>query len=465
MTIKQEILAELRKGRTIAQAMKKSRSKSRLYEALTEYFPELKKEVSEKQQDLREINVNLSNAKVDLQKIQKQKDSVSAEAAKLKQNTQSLTAEMKNLSDMQNQLETEAKSLEAKGYSPTIMKKLGTIEATGPELLSRVKTPEQHKQLTEEVSSLKKRKDDLEGKVQALDTKRTNIEHSITSEKNTLDELKLQTDTYKKAMVAVDSLLKEGYSPEDIESLKHGLDVFGIKDNPVGSVKRLVKGLAQQKNIVAVKGKLERVTQELDEATEDLATVKNQLAMIKQATLKTIQEAQQVSIKALTATQECSTHAIAETEKQAEDGLKIAMEKLAARTNESVDRFDAQLQQDLKGHKTELEQITELERRRAEVETTLGPGLPLVKMSSSDEDLKKVPAPSVAGFLEGIERWLEVNAPKASARPTDEIHHVEFNLNTMRTYRLSTLVKLASLGLRQHTVNQANMRDTTAHRG
>lgn len=130
------------------------------------------------------------------------------------------------------------------------------------------------------------------------------------------------------------------------------------------------------------------------------------------------------------------------------------MERFEARAKESMDKFEAQIQQAGDRYKTELKQIMELENRRAEVETVVGPSLPLVGMLKSREDLKKVSPPYILQLLEKIQTWFEMNVPGASIEPPECIWANEHGLHTVCSYNLAVLVELTREGLKQRMMWQ-----------
>lgn len=88
-------------------------------------------------------------------------------------------------------------------------------------------------------------------KKEILDLKkeRRNIKKLVISQRNMLDELEIQTAAYEEAVVAVEGLLEDDYSVDDIKSLKSGLNHVQIKGDPKTSIRRLVEGLTKHKNL------------------------------------------------------------------------------------------------------------------------------------------------------------------------------------------------------------------------
>lgn len=62
------------------------------------------------------------------------------------------------------------------------------------------------------------------------------MERKFFSQMNRLDEVKLRTATFREAVATVYSLFRDGYGTEDVKSLKEGLDVVGIRGDPLLSI-------------------------------------------------------------------------------------------------------------------------------------------------------------------------------------------------------------------------------------
>jgi hypothetical protein len=419
-TLKTELLQELRKGAPLAEIRRKFRSQSQLYEALREYLEETEKTVDIKRRNLQQVEDELSEAKHEISRIDHERSIISERVTKAETQLKGLLAEVKRAAEKMGELVAAERSLTARGFSSEIMKKLSAIDAkSGEEFIRRVETAKKYTLLKKEFSILQKNRGCLKYEIGTLNADKRNIQEMVASEKNMLDELRVQTACYKETMDAVDTFLKAGYDSEDIKSLIKGLEVFGIKGDPRASLSRLVTGLKEMKTLFAVEEKLDRKNGELATLTEAVAYAKSELKTIEQTVLQAFREALNTSVQA-----------IKSTEKQA----------------------NSQIQQAAEEYKVELEKIAELEHRKTEIEQFLVPGQALIGILASPQYLKSISAPFMMQFLNRIQRWFEMNYPSASTIATTSIHAKEYNLVPSQSYNLAALVELANEGLKQLTM-------------
>jgi hypothetical protein len=442
--IRDDILQDLRNGMSLVDVKKKYRSKSQLYEALRLFLDGLEKSLSSERENFQKVREKLSRTNAEFQSVESDRIKVAEEVAKLRREKQGQVAEVVNMTEKRDLLRLEVKRLEEKGFSPEILKQLKSVEArSGQELLSRVQTAEKHGHLEKELVGLEKRIGDLNGEVKALELQKKSSEQMMVSEGNALDELKRKTASYREAVDTVASVRQEDYRPGVVKSVIHGLKVFGIKGNSPGSVARLVEGLDKMKTLFAVDEQLRRRRVELADLNRAYAQVKGELAVIREITLKTIGEIRDVS-----------KQVIAGVGEQARKETLQTTRSFELRADESISKIDVKLQDAAERHRAELKELTELEHRKAELEQVLGPGLALVGVLKSPEDLKKVPASFVMQLLERTQPWFEMNMPNSSIHPTEAIRAKDRSLLPINSYKPSSLIELAKEGLKQFMIQQ-----------
>jgi predicted nucleic acid-binding Zn-ribbon protein len=444
LTIKNEILRKLREGIPLKEVKEQFRSQSQLYDAIREFLEEASNTIEERQMRLRKAEEDSLKATNELQRLDLEKNRLQEEVAGLGQTKQALAAEASRLTGKRNYLLDEMKKLELNGFTPQIMEQLDTIVArSGQELVLQVETAEKYAQLRKEFSCLRTRTFELRDETRALETKKRNIEQQASSEKNALDELKVQTASFREAVAVAESLLEDGYTTEDVKSLKHGLDVLGIKGRPHASVTRIINGLAKLKSLMDLEGKLCRRRGELAALNRDKESVKSELETAKELTLKTIEEIRVRSVQM-----------ISNTAQQSSDQMGQTAEKLAANVTESLVRMDAKVREAEEIYKTRLNEVAELECRKAAAEEALGQGLVLVGMLRSLEYLRKVPVAFMVDLLDRIQIWCELNFPTKSVTPHQGICAKDYNLMTVCSYKLPVLIELAKEGLKQTMLRQ-----------
>jgi len=444
MRIKDEILEELRKRTPLAEIRRKYRSQSQLYEAIREFLEETDKIVEEGQERLEKVEGGLLEAETELKRVDHQKKEVSMEVEELSKSREKLSKEVARKTEHLDSLNKDIAELRVKGFTSQILKKIKTIEdRSGPELLSQVETVEKYRQIEKELSSLKNKKSVLEGKVRDLETRKEKMEERAISEKNMLDELKLRIATFKEAVATVRSLFRDGYSTKDIQSLKHGLDMLGIKGDPLLSISRLVKGLEKQRSLVALEDRVAEERKELTMLKKALAVTKIELKVAKQVT-KVFEDIKAAGVKA-----------ISETAEQTNKTIKSAEVKFETQLRESLVNFDACIQQTMEGVREELGEWGELQQQKGKLEETLDYCLVLLGILKSTEFLKKVPLSLVVQLFDRLHLWSEMNLKDISIRPSENIHNKENKLQTWHSYKLPVLIEFVYEDLKQIMIQQS----------
>jgi chromosome segregation ATPase len=314
LTIKSEILTELRNGTPLMEINRRFRSKSLLYEAMREYSVEAEKAINEVRERIMEAKREASELQTELKRLNSEKQETSMEANALQLTKEKLGADSANLSKELAQLNADASDLKAKGFTSEIMNEIQAIERrSGPELLLQVETAEKYKQVGEEVACLEKKKGELEELARVLETEKRKTDQRVVSARNRLDQLELRTATFKRACTVVCSLFKDGYSTEDITSLKQGLDAFGIRGDSGQSISRLVEGLKKQKTLVALRSRVTELDRKLDSQKKALAETEGKSKAVKEVTLNAIEQAKNAALKAIANTEEQTNKATQNT--------------------------------------------------------------------------------------------------------------------------------------------------------
>lgn len=422
--IKKEILTELRRGTPIGEIKRKYRSMSQVYEALREFSEENGNAAEEMRASLGKVKLELETGRAQLEKVEKEKCIVEIEAVKAKQTLAGLRVETESANKKLHSLQVDAGELETRGIPHEIVKKIMAVEAkSGSELLSKVETAEKYVGLKSETDRLEEEKKQLSKGISALENRKQSIEHLTVSETNKLDQMKMQTLTYKEATDAVQALFKIGYNPADIESMAHGLQAFGIKDSPKASVTRLINGLDRMKTLLTLEESNKKAEAKLTMLTDLANRAKSELETIKQVVLTKFNDAADTAVQAIT--------------------------RAGEQTN-------AQMLQTAKSCQSESNEIAELEHRKGELEGILGPYKELAGILKSPECLKNTPIDVILQLLRKIQEWCEMNLPDYQVKPSEKIQAKEFNLKPYYSYELSAIIELALMGLKQQVKGQVS---------
>ena len=312
--------------------------------------------------------------------------------------------------------------LNAKGFTVETLERIVNVEAwCGGEVLLRVQTAAKYLELKEELSRLRRGKADLTSKVQDLEKKSEEMMGLIRSLKNEFDQLQVETVVFKDAVNIAKSFFEAGYGTEELEGLKRGIDVLGIRNNPKASISRLANGLAKMKKLIKLENRITEVRRKLDALNKARTQAESELKVAENVTLSTIEKARIAAV-----------HSISDC---------------AEKGNASINSVVSQFQKELQGTMTLHEQKTRLQEM-------IGPGLALLGILDSMEYLKAVPVPIVVRLFERLRIWIELNMPHARARPSQRIYGKDANLFPSLTYRMAALVEFTCEGLNDIMMDQ-----------
>lgn len=445
MLIRDEILEELRKGTPLVEIRRKYRSQSQLYEAIRQFLEEADKIVKERQQKLQKVKAGLLEAEAKLKRVKRERLQVSREFRDLNQAREELSREVTRRTEELDRLNSDITELQTKGFTSEILKGLKTIqERSGPELLSQMETVDKYRQVKKKISSLRKEKASLKRAVNALEVRRRKAKERLVSEKNRLDELKMRTATFKEAVATVGSLFSDGYCSEDIKSLKLGLNMLGIRGDPLLSITRLVKGLSKQKSLASLEDEVIGVREELATLKKELAETKGKLKAAKQVTLRAVEEAKATAVKE-----------IADMAADANAMMKNGATRFEIYLANSMGNVDAHVHQIMAGVTAELGEWGELQQLKGKLRETIDPGLALLGILGSPEVLKKVPLSLVVQLLERLYLWSEMYMQDVSIHPSANVSNKDYRFPILHEYRVSVLIELLYEGLKHIMMQQS----------
>jgi len=283
----------------------------------------------------------------------------------------------------------------------------------------------------------------LEGTVRNLRVKKEKLEKRLRSERNQLDELRLKTGTFREAVAIVCSLFRVGYSTDDIKSLKNGLNMLGIKDDPLISIKRLVKGLLKYENLVALEDEIRAGEKGLEKLKRAISDAKSELKVAKQLT-KAFEEVKNAGVEAITGVAEVAKMEIADTAGMSEKHMTA-----------SAGEFDARIQRAMEGVRAGLGEWGELQEQKGRLKGIIHPALVLLGILESPEYLRQLPLTVVSQLFDRLHLYSEMNLKDVTIKPSQNISKREPNLNSYLSYRLPVLLEFVCEGLREIMTQQS----------
>ncbi|MCW4043553.1 MAG: hypothetical protein NWE90_07520 [Candidatus Bathyarchaeota archaeon] len=460
MTIKEEILAELRKGTPIKEVNNRFRSKSALYEALREHHDYFIEETTSTQKKLQAIEDKLYHTKNELQHLSNQKKSTGNDIQNLlkqkkeleKDNT-SLERQIKDNNDRLSDLESSIKELKSQGLTPEIIQRIKNTEfKTGQYLLERVKTAKDYSDLQKGFNSLKHKTANLIKDVNYLKMEKKKFKEQIQIEHNKLDELKIKTSTFKEAINTVVSFFSDRYNTKDIKRLKGGLDLLKIKDNPTLSIDRLIKGLEDVKTLSDLNDVITEKKIELDTIQKNMKSSKAKLNAIKETILPNITTTKNAAINSISETRNESIKKIDATEKATSSSINKIAQYFEKKTDGSLAKIDSHLSVTMQKFRDDFEEWGNLQQKIGECKQPIKYGYTLLGVLENPDEVQKLPLDIITRLTSRILLWITKNLPDTKVKASENIHNKEYILNTMLPIKLPVLAEFLKEALEEKTL-------------
>jgi FtsZ-binding cell division protein ZapB len=453
MRVADEILDEFRQGKSVSEVRKKYRSKSQLYEALDRFLLEAESVVQEKRETLQKASEELSETQAELERVKAAKKAVSYEVEELRDEKENLDSEVPQLIGDRNALRAEVEELQKRGYTPAFLKKMRGLEPRNASLLwSDLKTVTRCREVLKETEVFRREKTTLQMEVEVLKRKKKETAETFLSEQNRLDDLRLQAAIFRDALDIVSSFFEDGFSTDDLRSLKFGVDLIGIKNEPRASVMRLLESLRDAKSLIELNRKVDEKRKELALLNGAVAISRKEGQITTSVVLKSLEEIRVASMKAIA---DVAEKGVATNDDSAKD--------FERRTKDILSKVELQAQQTIQGVKAELKK---LEGEKARSEELLAPARWLFLTLESQEYANSLPLPIVSRIADRLSRWCEVKVKGFSVRPSGSIYTADFAFLPLQEYKLVACAALLSEGIRQFMLrkdqNDRGLTDSSA---
>jgi hypothetical protein len=437
LSIRDEILDELRSGRPFAEVRTSARSKSQLYEAIRQYLDETEVSLEDQQEKLIGAKEERSEVEAEVEARRSEVESLREEKQNLEEDKISLGSELSKKTAKLATLEEKAEEFRTQGFTLEVMKKLEPLIARGGDsLLRQVETVGKCTELEKDLTGLKKSKVCLLKEVRTLERKKEQAQASVVSTRNRVDELRLEARPIKDAVNTVVRLMKIGFTIEDIRSLGYGLDFLGVEEDSDLSISRLIIGLKKQKNLTILHDQVTRKRQEFVELDSAVKDAKTTLAIIKDKTLKSINEAKGASIQAIQSTAKASNEEFA-----------VTCEKFDGCLQSSLQNFGVRAEEKLRWMEEQYRQRKETDQQKMLFERALAYGRFMQGFFESDEFLLRVSLSSMLQVARRLHLWVREKMPKGTMLPSDSVVQRQFGLTRFQSYNLAILAELMCEGL------------------
>lgn len=329
MTRVDEILKELRKGTPIKKIQSMYPSRAQLYQAYSKYFPEADREIERKQTQSQSLNSQISGRQSQLESLDEQitehnqqKDKVEKDRNKLEQDLAIIKRGTEEKRNELNEITTKLSELEKIGVTQELLTRIHEMEVESDEaLLERAKTAANHTKTQKELDKLIMRKNRVEEEMARLEKTKGDLISDIQTQRNLLDESRRRTRAHEEAVGVVTKLFLDGYTTPDLDSLRQGLNLLGIKGDSTLSIQRLVRGLDDVKTLFGLENSVRESRQELKTLRANIGKARGEFRAMEATVIKAMDKAMVQAIDDLTSTREAGLKNIEATAQEATKSL------------------------------------------------------------------------------------------------------------------------------------------------
>ena len=193
-------------------------------------------------------------------------------------------AELKNRLDS---LEKSLNELDKRGVTEEALARINSIDfGDGDEFIKRLDTLEAYTQLEEDTVKMQSEYTRYDLMASEREAWYKDVSAKVRSKENELDEVKRKHFLFEEAIEIMIGFRKAGYDKETLLSLKEAFKALEIKGKSDVSVKRLLDGLRNYKNLYKVESTLRTKRQKLTEIEKELEKAQGSLSAFQESILK-----------------------------------------------------------------------------------------------------------------------------------------------------------------------------------
>ena len=414
-----------------------------------------------------EVQVRIKEVETRLQGLQEQEKRLDDEAKSKTAVIGDLSAWQQALENGNATLETRAsllgeqvkkteeglKTLEARGITPDIIEAVAGTDADAPELIKRIKTGKEQKALETKVEELHGVEQNLNKGNAALEEKRENLKTEVTSEGNTLDEVKRKTVFFRESQLVVQDAFSRGYSSETLTALFAALKRIEVKGHSNTSILRLLKGLEGEKTLDEQQSKLKQVDSELEETTKNLDQVKGSMRAAVNTFVPTLINAQNKALAEITTFRDAVNSSMDELARQRQTSfskMEADAEKKLTNMNSLVNAEAGVLHDRLimlyrtlnlsfEVYQGKIKKWGEIQMEAGKYEATLRIGSYIQTLITDPKQAANLPPDLALLFANSLHSYVEDKLPKATTQPPPHIIQREATLPRFTHVQLRSL--------------------------
>ncbi len=301
MTIEDEVLSRLLAGEDYKTIYSELKGKKPLYEAFNEWFDITEKQYDETRRKQKALDSKIKESRIIETTLNKNVKTLQGQAKDLEDVEGRIVDAEKFLQKTQQKLEevkTQIRELKENGFTPKVLALALRIDVEATGFLKRLETGKAFNdlilELRENRENLKKaliEETDTKTRITRLLEKEKAIADEVRSQTNVLDDLQSKTRGYRDAVMVVRGFFSQSYSVTDLQSLRRGIDMLGIKGDPERSLQRVFESIKRE-------GLLSGLNDSITSRRTELKTLKENIAK-KHGELQAVLFAAKESSKAI----------------------------------------------------------------------------------------------------------------------------------------------------------------------
>jgi hypothetical protein len=429
LTYKAEIMEMLRNNVPVKEIREKFRSRSILYECLTDYLLELADKVEETRNASRQEQTKLQETKTKREQLTSETESLQNDVKSLNSKKESLTDEVASLHKVHGALQKNVRKFRERGFTPEVLNKLREAkDIDGPELRDLLQCREKRDKLSMQVDTLEEKEANLTRKIEILTEKIRHLDKKLASEENKLDLLEAQEAVFQEIANILKTAIRDGYNPEQLKALLLLLRKLEIQGNPALSISHLLQCLAEAKGLLHLKHEVGLAKKRLDQFLTAESEAKARVEIVQNTILLGIERSRKQGEEAIASVEAQATNEVKRVASQSAAAIKTLSDAFSEAINRAVN------------------ELARVQEETGRLEHLAEPARLLTGIIQYPKCLKPVSPLLVEILLRNLAMWCEQEIPNCDVGAIYDVVANEFQLNNAAfpRFRISALVRLAS---------------------
>lgn len=436
------ILNDLLAGKPFTEVYKSASSTSKFYKNYNIWKKIRKKEYNVSTEKIEAERESLKKLRHQVKLEEQRRDNLSTDIDKIEKQLRSAKKEKEQLQrhldnynkakDDYNKVKEKLFELEKQGITLGLLTRISGIDVESEQaFLERIKTVENHHQLSKEIMALKEKEKQVTQNITQLETTSAGLNEKIENQNLILNNLKVRTRSHENAVKIVTSFFLDGYTTEDFLSLKEAYNLVKVPRDSALSLKNMVealkkfkglyglldeirKGKAEQrtlrKNILKLKGELKTFLTITESKIKNIPkTVDTALAKTERQATKEIHGMSKSAIGEIRELKEATLKDISSIQKKAsiieeriDQHMKEAMSAMDEHVDETISRFNEYMAE----KKDEIEEWGNMREWIGEYEPKIKQTHLLLGLEDDPDKLAELPQNTIRQIAKAFQNYV-----------------------------------------------------------